>query len=138
MEILVIAISVLFFVVASLCPVLLYRALLRNNRRHRFLIYLGLAVFLMAILTFVFGWWSDKAVCLLLSHYGYRFEAETLSGRYQNVLPQNIKEVKRLEYSYMGIAWPLKAFFAFVLFVLPYILVVYLIGFVFKKKKSAY
>jgi len=60
-----------------------------------------------------------------------------LSERYENVLPQNITEVKSLEYSYMGMGWPLKAFFAFALYGLPYTLVVYLVGFVFKKKKSA-
>ena len=41
-----------------------------------------------------------------------------------NVLPENMDKVKRLETSVMGIGWPVKAIFGFVM-TIPYLIFVY-------------
>ena len=44
---------------------------------------------------------------------------------YENVSSENMEKVKSLETSIMGIGWPLKAIFGFVIF-LPYLIFVYI------------
>jgi hypothetical protein len=44
---------------------------------------------------------------------------------FRNVLPENLNTVKKLETSIMGIGWPVKVMFGFVM-TIPYLIFVYI------------
>ncbi len=79
-----------------------------------------------------FSWWVDYSDQLLMSHYGYNFDAMDEVQRFKKVEAKNLEKVKQLEIGFFGIAWPLKAMIAFV-FYLPYLLVVYFGGYSIKR-----
>ena len=79
-----------------------------------------------------FAWWSDYANRLLMSHYGYDFEAMNERDRYSKVELENLEKLKQLEARYLGIGWPLKALMSFIVYS-PYLLVVYIIGLVIRR-----
>lgn len=70
---------------------------------------------------------------MLLEHYRYNFDAMNETERFGKVSPDNMERVKSLEISIMGIGWPLKAFLTYV-FYAPYLLIVYLVTYLFRKK----
>ncbi len=74
----------------------------------------------MALLIFVFAAWADISNLILLNHYGYSVDGMN----YENVLPENRERVDNLATSIMGIGWPLKAIFGFVM-IIPYLIFVY-------------
>jgi hypothetical protein len=63
-----------------------------------------------------------------MGHYRYSFDAITHTEGFENITTENPERVKQLEIEYFGIGWPLKAIMMFVLY-LPYLPIVYLIGF---------
>tara|TARA_R110001592_G_scaffold106518_1_gene298983 strand:- start:1277 stop:1537 length:261 start_codon:yes stop_codon:yes gene_type:complete len=81
-----------------------------------------------------FVWWVDYSDRLLMSHYGYDFDAMNDNRRFVNVEPENFEKVKQLEIGYFGIGWPLKAIMTFV-FYSPYLLIVYLVGQLIRRTK---
>jgi len=85
----------------------------------------------------IFAWWADYSNILLLKHYnGYVYNPDSggFQIEYDNVLPENLERVKRLEISVMGIGWPLKAIMSFV-FYSPYLLIVYGVGQLIRRVK---
>ncbi len=54
---------------------------------------------------------------------------------YRNVSPENMEQVKSLETSIMGIGWPIKAIFGYLIFI-PYLIFVYIGKTLIKKLKK--
>jgi len=73
---------------------------------------------------FIFAWWSHESDLILLKHYGYNIDGMNETEFYGNVSPENMEQVNRLVTSVMGIGWPLKAMFGFVM-TIPYLIFVY-------------
>jgi hypothetical protein len=96
---------------------------------------LTLGLIITATITLIFAWWTDISNEILLSHYGYDLDAMNDIERFTNVTEENMKRVKTLEISIMGIGWPLKAIMTYV-FYSPFLLLVYLITYLFKKYKK--
>jgi len=78
------------------------------------------------------AWWINKSNDILLVYYGFDMEAMNTIERFKNVPIENIEKVKEIDRYRMGIGWPLKAFFGFVI-TSPYLLIVYLIGYIYTK-----
>lgn len=85
----------------------------------------------MAILISIFAAWIDISSLMLLNHYGYSVDGMN----YDNVLPENRERVDGLVASIMGIGWPVKAMFGFVIFI-PYLIVVYFMKKLIEKMKE--
>jgi hypothetical protein len=99
------------------------------------MVYTIFGIVVGTVIIFVFSWWTTTSDEMLLSYYGYVFDALNKTERYANVLPENINQVKNIETSLSGIGWPLKAIFAFV-FYLPYLFIVYFVNYIIKKRKA--
>ena len=56
-----------------------------------------------------------------------------MNESYENVLPQNIQKVKKIEKSVMGIGWTLKAMFGFIMYI-PYLLAVFIVRIIWEKR----
>ncbi len=89
------------------------------------IIYSLISLFILAVLILIFAWWNDKSNMILLDHYGYNSNGFNDSERFQHVAQENIGKVKSLETSIMGIGWPLKAIFGYVM-TIPYLIFVYI------------
>jgi hypothetical protein len=127
MEIIITTISLLIFVGLLLSPIVIFKLVNNANNKLKFITYLAMGLFATAIISLIFGWWNDTSTIILLEHYnGYHINPDSNSGQvyYDAVLPENMERVKALETSHMGIGWPLKSIFLFVLFS-PYLLIVY-------------
>ena len=97
--------------------------------------YILTGLILLALFVFVFAWWSNESDRILLSHYGYDFDAMNDFDRFKNVSNANMEKVKSLEIGIMGIGWPLQAIFTFI-FLTPYLFLVYILGFIMRKLKN--
>ena len=116
-------------------PFLILYGLNRRNTKYKFIAYLTFGTIITATIAFAFAWWADTSNQILLSHYGYDFNAMNEKGRFTKVTFENMERVKSLEISMMGIGWPLKAFMTYV-FYSPYLLLVYLIVYIVKRNKE--
>lgn len=135
METLTTTISIILLLGLISVPILLFVGLKKWKRlRFNFLTYLTIGLILTAGVTLIFAWWSDYSDQLLMSHYGYDFDAMNETDRFEKVGNENLEKVKQLEIGYFGIGWPLQAIMTFV-FYLPYLLIVYLVGHLITKAK---
>ena len=105
------------------------------NLKYNLIIYLIVGIILTLILALISGWWGDISNQILLSHYGYNFDAMNDTERYRKVAMENFERVKRLEINMLGIGWSIKALM-FYAFYSPYLLIVYLINYFHKKYKK--
>ena len=129
----IIAIALLFGLIST--PILLFYGIKKwSPLKFDFLTYLILGIIITAGITWTFAWWADHSDQLLLSHYGYDFDAMNENERFGNVALENMKRVKQLEIGYFGIGWPLKAIMTYA-FYSPYLLIVYLIGQLIRRMK---
>ena len=120
--------SFLFLLGLIVVPFMLFYAIKRWYRlKFDFLAYLIVGLVLTAGIVWTFPWWTDYADQLLMSHYGYDFDAMNDAGRFANVQSENHEKVKQIEIGYFGLGWPLKAMMTFV-FYSPYLLIVFGIG----------
>jgi len=130
----VISIILLFGLIGA--PILLFVGIQKMNRvKFKFLIYLILGSIITSGITLTFAWWIDTSNQLLLSHYGYDYYAMNETERFAKVADENLKRVKELEISLLGVGWPVKAIMTFV-FYSPYLLIVYLIGLLICRMKG--
>jgi hypothetical protein len=107
-------------------PILILIILKRLKIKRTVIIYSLIGLFVLGFLILIFAWWTDKSNMILLEHYGYNYNGLSDVERFQNVVQANLEKVKRLETSIMGIGWPLKAIFGFVM-TIPYLIIVYLV-----------
>jgi amino acid transporter len=101
-------------------------------------VYSLTTLIILGVIIWIFAWWSDKSALILLDHYGFNSNGFNDTERFQNVTQENIDKVKSLETSIMGIGWPLKAIFGF-LMTIPYLIFVYIVKVLIdriKKKKN--
>ena len=128
MEALVSTISFLLLIGLISVPILLFLVIKKSHRlKFHFVTYLISAVILTAVIMWIFAWWSDYSNQLLLSHYGYDFNAINETERFQNIAEENFERVKEFEIGYFGIGWTSKAIISFA-FYFPYLLTIYPIG----------
>jgi hypothetical protein len=58
----------------------------------------------------ILAWWGDTLNDILLSHYGYDFDAMNDAEKLTEVSNENIERVKQLEISTMGIGLATQGF----------------------------
>ncbi|MDO5666064.1 MAG: hypothetical protein Q4G63_12535 [Bacteroidia bacterium] len=126
-------IDLLFFITIIALPFLVFIALRNLNRRQQIVYYFLIGIILSSLLIYFFAWWVDASNIILLKYYGYNLQGINIVESYENVLPQNIQKVKNIEKSLMGIGWPLKAIFGFIIFI-PYLLAVFFGRMIWKKR----
>ncbi len=97
--------------------------------------YLILSLIITLGITWTFAWWTDTSDSLLLSYYGYDFEAMNETDRFNKVKSENLERVKELETANFGVGWPVKAIMGFVYYS-PYLLIVYPIGQLIRTKRK--
>jgi len=143
MEKLIICSNWLLFLLFLALPLITFRILeLTRNKRTKNLMIIG-GLILVITLPFIAAWWSDKSTEILLKHYNaltYSTDFETYIFSLKNVMPENINRVQKLESSYFGIGWPLKAITTLI-FYIPAISAIYfiqLIGVNFIKKSKIF
>ncbi len=135
MKIITTVISFLILALLIFSPIIIIKILRKRNVKHHFITYIFLGFLITSFLALFFAWWSDFSDEILLSSYGYDFNAMDDYERYKNVSPDNLAAVKQLRMSMMGIGWPLKAIMTYT-FYSPYLLLIYLFGYLFKKQKK--
>jgi len=135
MEILTKIISFILLAGLISSPFLILYGLKRRNVKYKFIAYLTFGILITAAISLTLAWWSNTSNQILLSHYGYDIEAMNDTERFSKVTVENMERVKSLEISLMGIGWPLKAIMTYV-FYAPYLLLVYLIIYLFKRHKN--
>jgi hypothetical protein len=135
MEILTTVISSTLLIGLITSPVLILVRLTKLNIKYKLIVFLTLGIIITSTITLIFAWWVDTSNQILLTHYGYDFEALNDTERFVNVSVENMERVKSLEISMMGIGWPLKAFMMYGVYS-PYLLIVYLITYVLEKHKK--
>ena len=102
-------------------PILLLIFLKRKSPKRIAVKFFLIGFFSMALLISIYAAWSDISNLMLLKHYGYNAD----SMNYDNVSSENRERVKNLVTSIMGIGWPLKAIFGFIM-TIPYLIFVYI------------
>ena len=85
-----------------------------------------MGLFSLGVLMLIFAWWSYESDLILLKHYGYNIDGMSEADFFGNVSSENLDKVKRLETSIMGIGWPVKAIFGFIM-TIPYLIFVYIV-----------
>lgn len=135
MEILTTTITFVLLIILLVFPSFLIIGINKLNLKNNFISYVIFGILLTSILTFTLAWWSHLKNEMLLSHYGYDFDAMDDVQRYKNVSKENFDRVKELRISMMGIGWPLKAFMAYSIYS-PYLLIVYIVTYFYKKNKT--
>ena len=129
----IISLSLLIGLISS--PILIIWRLNKINIKFTFIYYLIIGIVATVFLTLSFAWWTNKSDKILLTYYGYNINGMNDTEFYEKVLPENIKRVKSLEISIMGIGWPLKAIMTY-MFYSPYLLIVYLASYLLEKRKQ--
>lgn len=107
-----------------LTPFLILIILKRLKTKRTVIIYSLIGLFVLGVLMLIFAWWSHESDLILLKHFGYNIDGMSETDFFGNVLPENMDKVKRLETSVMGIGWPVKAIFGFVM-TIPYLIFAY-------------
>jgi len=102
-------------------PILLLIFLKRKSPKKIAVKFFLIGFFLMALSISIFAAWSEISNLMLLKHYWYNAD----SMNYENVSSEDRERVKNLVTSIMGIGWPLKAIFGFIM-TMPYLIFVYI------------
>ena len=128
MEVLIKVSTFIFQFALISVPIFLFVIMNNRNRvKLNLLAYLFYGLIITAVIMWTFAWWSDYSNQLLMSHYGYDFDAMNDRDRFGKVEQENLEKLKQLEAGYLGIGWPLKALMSFA-FYSPYLLVVFIVG----------
>lgn len=131
MEIFITITNFILFGLILIFPVFILRRLKKNVLFN----YSLISLLILGILIVVFAWWSHKSDLILLNNLGYNIDGMNHNEFYGNVSSENMEKVKNLETSIMGIGWPLKAIFGFIIFI-PYLIFVYIGKNIIDKKKN--
>ena len=108
-----------------IAPILILIILKRLKTKWTVIIYSLIGLSVLGVLMLIFAWWSYESDLILLKHYGYNIDGMSESEFFGNVLPEDMDKVERLQTSIMGIGWPVKAMFGFVMFI-PYLIIIYI------------
>jgi hypothetical protein len=124
MEILITISNFLLLGLIVLAPILTLIIQKKLKTRRTGFIYSLIGLPTLGMLVLFFAWWGNESNLILLKHYGYNIDGISEMEYYENVLTENLDKVKSLESSTMGIGWPLRAIFGWVL-IIPYLIFVY-------------
>lgn len=127
MEIITTIISLIFSIIILVSPILILRIIIKSNHNDKLLWYLILSFIICGILITLMTWCNYESNKILLKNLnGYVFFPDSNSYKVdlKNVLPNDLAKAKKIEKNIMGIGWPLKAIFSFILFT-SYIYIVY-------------
>lgn len=84
----------------------------------KYLVILILAFFIVdGVLLLVYFGWDDYSTKWLMEYYGYDLDGMSESECYRNVKPDDRGMVEGMSSHIMGIGWPLRAVFAYVLII---------------------
>jgi 4-amino-4-deoxy-L-arabinose transferase-like glycosyltransferase len=125
METLITISNFLIFGLIIISPVVLLIILKRKKTKHPLIMYSLISLLVLGLLILLFAWWAEKSDMILLEHFGYNDDGWNNAEKYQNVAKENLEKVRRSKTSIMGIGWPLKAIFGYVMLI-PYLIFVYL------------
>ena len=125
MDTLITITNFLIFGLIIIAPIFILIILKRLKAKRTLLIYTLAGFSVLGLLMLFFAWWSYESDLLLLEHYGYNNDGVNETEFYGDVSAENMEQVKRLETSTMGVGWPLKAMFGFVM-IIPYLIIVYI------------
>lgn len=137
METIVSVISLIFFALLILSPILILNNVNKSNIKFKCISYLIIGFVVSSIILLIFAWWNYESTKILLRHYdGYIYnpDSDVYQVEYEKVLPKNFEKVQELERSLMGIGWPLKAFMSYVYY-FPYLLIVYCVNYLMSEIK---
>ncbi len=132
MSVLVSIVSYVFFLGIVFFPPILLYFLEKRYKRNRFILYIVIGVVIGIGMITLFSWWTTISNKILLTNYGYNFEALSEIKRYSDIKPQNKERVKELEIALSGIGWQIKAILGSVFYLL-YLIVVYIVKHLIKK-----
>lgn len=119
--------SIILILTIILLPFFVVRTLTVsiNNKFTRLISTFSLTLIASFVLTFLLVYYSvEFSNDLIVTKYGFNFNGMNEEEYYKNVSSENLIRLKAIRNSQMGIGWPLKALFAFVLFTLPINLIV--------------
>ena len=116
----------LIFGLIIITPILILIILKRLKTKQTLIVYFLINLFVPGVLIAIFAWWSYASDLILLEHYGYNIDGMNETEFYRRVLPEDMDKVDDIVTSFMGIGWPLKAFFLYVEFI-PYFILVYIV-----------
>ena len=133
METLISIIDFLVLGIIIVTPILILIILKKSNIRSYGFLYFLIGITLSGLIICLFAWWTDISNSILLKHYGYNVLGMNTTELYKNVMPADLERVRNIENSVMGIGWPLKAIFGFIIFI-PYLCVVFIGSKIIEKK----
>ena len=124
-ELIINIITFLIIAIFILAPFLAYFFLRKKIKIKKTLLRFGLFflinTIIFGILTLLFTYWNEEmSKQIILNKFGFNSDGMNEVEYFQNVKPENKNRLKEIYESMFGIGWPLKAFFAFVIFSLPY------------------
>jgi len=135
METLKSTISYILLLGIILVPILTFIQLKKRNRnKNDFMNYLVVGVLIVSVILLIGSWWGHYSTKLLMSHYGYDFEAMNKTDSFKNVSLNNLERVKNLKKDYLGVGWPFKAIVGLIMYS-PYLLLVYFSGSLIRSMK---
>ena len=135
METLIAIIDFLVLGIIIVTPILILTILKKSNLRSYVIFYFLIGIILSGLIICLFAWWTDISNSILLKHYGYNVLGMNTTELYKNVMPADLERVRNIENSVMGIGWPLKAIFGFIIFI-PYLCVVFIGSKIIEKKEN--
>lgn len=127
MEIYMTIIDFLIFGFLLVIPILLLVVLKKLNTKYWVSYYFLFGLIFSGIIIYFFAWWSYQSNCFLLDYYGYNINGINTNELFENVLQENKERVQNLEKSIMGIGWPLKAMFGFIVY-FPYLCIAFIVN----------
>ena len=136
METLIAIIDFLVLGIIIVTPILILIILKKSNLRSYVIFYFLIGIILSGLIICLFAWWTDISNSILLKHYGYNVLGMNTTELYKNVMPSDLERVWNIENSMMGIGWPLKAIFGFIIFI-PYLCVVFIVSKIIEKTPNA-
>jgi len=135
MEDLINVFDIVFILILLLTPFILKKVLNKQGDISKLTFFL-IQISIGFVLVLIFNYYHEYSKVVLLKYYGYNHPCLGVDGDcYKSVV--DIERVKELIRSINGIGWPLKAMFQMFFFYVPYILILNLLFFLFKKIKKS-
>lgn len=86
------------------------------------LIFVIVTTILSGILCMALLWWDDFSTWELMSYYGWNPDGMCDTEYFRNVAESDVERVQKLWKHNMGVGWPVKAFFSYIV-ILPFQLI---------------
>lgn len=125
MEFFLKTITFILFAILIIWPIVLLNTLQKRKFNNVLLSYSAISIISTFLLFLAVAWWVYYSNEILMSHYGFDFDAMNFTEGLKNVTSENTTKINLLHKNRLGIGWPLKAFLSFPLYI-PYLLFVYL------------